>query len=82
MELYSRNPPSIAPNRFEERATATEADFLNSAEKANPEKKRGSVSTIVIIARLSQGVKPLRLAETRYKPAIKEPHKSGYVTKG
>ena len=29
MELYSRNPPKIAPSIFDESATATDADFFN-----------------------------------------------------
>ena len=48
MELYSRNPPKIAPSILDERATATDADFFNSEENANPEKNIGRVSNIVI----------------------------------
>ena len=49
MELYSRKPPVIAPSIFEEKATVTEDVFFNSFENANPEKKIGKVSIIVII---------------------------------
>lgn len=48
MELYSRNPPKIAPSIFDESATATDADFFNSEENANPEKNSGRVNIIVI----------------------------------
>ena len=43
MELYSKNPPSIAPSKFEERAIPIDLDFFTSDEKANPEKKIGKV---------------------------------------
>ena len=72
IELYSRNPPSIAPSRFENMATATDLLLPSSAEKANPEKSRGSVSTAVAIARASQGVKRPKLAEDRNNQAISE----------
>jgi hypothetical protein len=37
--------PTIAPNRFEERATETLPRFWSSRENTSPEKKRGRVST-------------------------------------
>ena len=72
IELYSRNPPSMEPNRFDERATATEADLLSSTENTSPEKNNGSVRTVDIIIRLCQRVKLSSLAYVKDKPAINE----------
>ena len=47
IELYSKNPPIIAPSIFEEKAIATEDDFFNSFENANPEKKMGKVNITI-----------------------------------
>ena len=46
--LYSKKPPSIAPNIFEKKATDIDDDFFNSFENANPEKKIGKVNITVI----------------------------------
>ena len=79
MELYSRNPPSIAPSRFEERATAIEEDFFSSVEKANPEKKRGSVSIAVIMSWLNKGATLLKSTNVKPNPMINDKRSNKYV---
>ncbi len=82
IELYSRNPPSIAPSKFEESATATEVDLFSSVEKANPEKNKGSVSTPVMIIRFNHGVTILRSMKVRPNPVINAIKSIPYVVKG
>ena len=48
MELYSNNPPTIAPNILQDKALAVDPYLTNSLENANPEKKTGKVNTIGI----------------------------------
>ena len=48
IELYSSNPPIIAPIILEEKATVIDDDLFNSFENANPEKKIGKDITKVI----------------------------------
>jgi hypothetical protein len=80
--LYSRNPPSIDPSKFEERAAATEVFLLSSVEKINPEKNKGSVSTIGIIALLRAGANTLKLVKVKPKPRTKDKKIDPYATKG
>ena len=46
IELYSRNPPNIAPIKLADKAAGTSVCFTNSLEKANPEKNKGIVNKI------------------------------------
>ena len=41
--------------RFDESATMTDGDFLNSVEKAKPEKNNGSVRLEVIVSLVIHG---------------------------
>ena len=41
--LYSKQPPTIAPIIFEDKATITERAIFNSYENAKPEKNNGIV---------------------------------------
>ena len=43
IELYSNNPPNIAPNILDDKAMPTDFSIDSSFEKANPEKKIGIV---------------------------------------
>jgi len=49
IELYSINPPKIAPNIFEDSATPTWFSTDSSFENASPEKKIGTVKISGII---------------------------------
>src|SRR3989338_4190249 len=55
MELYSRNPPNMAPSKLEKKATPTSEALRSSAEKTNPEKKIGRVRMIGISTLLRDG---------------------------
>ena len=55
IELYSKNPPIIAPIILEEKATVIDDDLFNSFENANPEKKIGKDITKVIRSLLKNG---------------------------
>ena len=46
IELYSSNPPTIAPRILHERALAVEPQDNSSLENARPEKKTGKVNII------------------------------------
>ena len=46
IELYSKNPPNIAPRIFDDKAFGTELILFNSLEKASPENNRGKESII------------------------------------
>jgi hypothetical protein len=72
MELYSRNPPTMAPNRFEDRAAGTSLCWSNSLEKASPEKKRGAVSNAVSMILSRPRGKNVRLAPEMNMPAIRK----------
>ena len=67
MELYSRNPPSIAPSKLEESAVATEVAFFSSEEKAKPEKKMGNVRISGTISLLKIGEAPMIFTYERAK---------------
>ncbi len=43
MELYSRNPPAIAPSRLDDKADGNDGQRLISVENTIPEKKTGTV---------------------------------------
>ena len=49
MELYSKNPPNIAPIKFECRIVDIGIFLLISFENANPEKNKGNVKNMGII---------------------------------
>ena len=47
--LYSKNPPNIAPIKFEYRMTEIDIVFFTSCENAKPEKNKGNVKKTGII---------------------------------
>jgi hypothetical protein len=73
MELYSINPPSMAPIKFEERAVGIEVPWDISREKANPEKKIGPVSITIITILLSPKGRDERLFPENNMPVISNP---------
>ena len=46
IELYSKRPPTNAPNILQDKVFAVEPDFINSLEKASPENNTGRVKII------------------------------------
>jgi hypothetical protein len=61
IELYSRNPPSMAPIKLDDSAVAIEFVRLISVEKIIPEKNSGRVSSKGMMILLIQGEELERL---------------------
>src|SRR5207244_3066138 len=62
MELYSQKPPSMAPNRFADRAAEMLPCCLISLENAKPEKNSGSVTNPVASTLATSGGRPANAA--------------------
>ena len=76
IELYSKNPPNIAPIKFEYKAIETVLVILISEEKANPEKKIGSVIKKVRATLPCKDIVEKLPRELTNQPANKDANKS------
>jgi len=76
IELYSKNPPIIAPIILDEKATDKDDDYFNSFENANPEKKIGKVKITVISSLLAYSGKFSVLIKVNKNPHSKDKNSS------